>query len=98
MADSSVPVRDVHADLFRLLMTGRCREAISEWLGNKLTGRVSLPTFSDPRQLMLQMLTKWEQTLATSLQTIQKIVAESVSPALERVMILLQGMRGWERS
>lgn len=34
-------VKDVHADLFRLLMTGRCREAVSEWLGNKLTGRVS---------------------------------------------------------
>jgi hypothetical protein len=36
-----VSVRDVHADLFRLLMTGRSREAVSEWLGNKLTGRVS---------------------------------------------------------
>jgi hypothetical protein len=47
---------------------------------------------------MLQMLTKWEQTLMTSLQTIQKIIAESVSPALERTMILLQEMRGWERS
>lgn len=36
-----VSVQDVHADLFRLLMTGRSREAVSEWLGNKLTGRVS---------------------------------------------------------
>lgn len=37
----SVSVQDVHADLFRFLMTGRSREAISEWMGNKLTGRVS---------------------------------------------------------
>ena len=31
---------DVHADLFKLLLTGRSGVAVSEWLGNRLTGRV----------------------------------------------------------
>lgn len=32
---------DVHADLFRFLMTGRSGVAVGEWLGNRLTNRVS---------------------------------------------------------
>jgi hypothetical protein len=35
-----VTKEDVHADLFRLLVTGRGGIAVSEWLGNRLTGRV----------------------------------------------------------
>lgn len=39
--DAIVSKADAHADLFRFLMTGRSNEAVSEWLGAKLTGRVS---------------------------------------------------------
>lgn len=37
-----VSVKEVHADLFKLLMTGRSGPAVQEWLGNRLTGRVSV--------------------------------------------------------
>ena len=32
---------DVHADLFNFMMTGRCGVAVAEYLGSRLTGRVS---------------------------------------------------------
>ena len=34
-------IEEVHAQLFQLLITGRASPAIAEWLGNRLTGRVS---------------------------------------------------------
>lgn len=37
-----VSAKDVHDDLFRFLMTGRSAPAVAEWLGNRLTGRVSI--------------------------------------------------------
>ncbi|WWC91790.1 uncharacterized protein L201_006737 [Kwoniella dendrophila CBS 6074] len=74
---------DVHADLFRFLMTGRSGIAVNEWLGNRLTGRT---------------ITKWDQTLDTSFRTIQNLIIESVSPALERLILLLEEMRGWSRT
>jgi len=36
-------IEEVHAQLFQLLITGRASPAIAEWLGNRLTGRVSPP-------------------------------------------------------
>lgn len=39
--DLSVSHAEVHSDLFKLLMVGRAGAAIAEWLGNRLTGRVS---------------------------------------------------------
>jgi len=34
-------IEEVHAQLFQLLVTGRASPAVAEWLGNRLTGRVS---------------------------------------------------------
>lgn len=33
---------EVHADLFRLLMTGRKDAGVTEWFSNRLTGRVGI--------------------------------------------------------
>ncbi|WVR07625.1 hypothetical protein IAU60_004667 [Kwoniella sp. DSM 27419] len=76
-------IPDVHADLFHFLMTGRSGIAVNEWLGNKLTGRT---------------IAKWDQTLDTSLRTIQSLLLESISPALERLVLLLEELKGWSRS
>ncbi|ORY33369.1 anaphase-promoting complex, cyclosome, subunit 4-domain-containing protein [Naematelia encephala] len=70
----------VHADLFRLLMTGRSDVAVSEWLGKNLTART---------------IAKWEQALDTAYATIRKVISESISPALERIVLLLEEMQGW---
>lgn len=45
--DLIVSHADVHADLFRLLVTGRAGVAVTEWLGNRLTGRVRVPGLVD---------------------------------------------------
>ncbi|WWD19682.1 hypothetical protein CI109_104144 [Kwoniella shandongensis] len=76
-------IPDVHADLFRFLMTGRSGVAVSEWLGSRLTGRT---------------IAKWDLALDTSFRTIQKLVSESISPALERIILLLEELRGWART
>ncbi|KAL1412364.1 hypothetical protein Q8F55_000108 [Vanrija albida] len=71
---------DVHADLFRLLMISRSGPAVSEWLGNRMTNRT---------------VAKWESTLETAFSTIKKVITESISPALERIMLVLDEMAGW---
>ncbi|ORX40520.1 hypothetical protein BD324DRAFT_647447 [Kockovaella imperatae] len=65
--------KDTHSDLFRLLMTGRCSPGVSEWLGNRLTGRT---------------LTKWEETMTNGYKAIQTVISESITPALERIVLL----------
>ncbi|WRT70155.1 uncharacterized protein IL334_007149 [Kwoniella shivajii] len=74
---------DVHSDLFRFLMTGRSGVAVNEWLGSRLTGRT---------------ITKWDQTMDTSFRTIQNLINESISPALQRLILLLEEIRGWSRT
>ncbi|RXK35659.1 hypothetical protein M231_07089 [Tremella mesenterica] len=71
---------DVHADLFRLLMTGRHGAAIGDWLGNRLTGRA---------------MTKWEMSALTGFKAIGKVISESITPALEYLILLLEELRGW---
>ncbi|WVQ84661.1 hypothetical protein IAT38_006816 [Cryptococcus sp. DSM 104549] len=78
---TSIP--DVHADLFRHLITGRTGIAVTEWLGNRMTGRT---------------ITKWDSTLDTAFRTIQKLISESISPALERLMLLLEQVTGWTKT
>ncbi|TYJ53254.1 hypothetical protein B9479_006122 [Cryptococcus floricola] len=73
-------ISDVHADLFRFLLTGRAGVAVSEWLGSRMTPRT---------------ITKWDTTMDTSFQTIQKLVSESVFPSLERILLLLEEIQGW---
>ncbi|WVQ74239.1 hypothetical protein IAR50_003835 [Cryptococcus sp. DSM 104548] len=73
-------ISDVHADLFRFLLTGRTGVAVSEWLGSRMTPRT---------------ITKWDTTMDTSFQTIQKLVSESISPSLERILLLLEEIQGW---
>jgi len=75
-----VTVADVHADLFRFLMAGRCGPAVNEWLGNRMTNRT---------------VAKWESTLATAFSTIQKVVHQSITPALERILLILTELEGW---
>nr|XP_018260797.1 uncharacterized protein I303_06513 [Kwoniella dejecticola CBS 10117]OBR82955.1 hypothetical protein I303_06513 [Kwoniella dejecticola CBS 10117] len=79
----AMSIPDVHSDLFRFLMTGRSGVAVNEWLGSKLTGRT---------------VTKWDQTLDSSYRTIQNLIIESISPAVERLVLLLEEMRGWSRT
>jgi hypothetical protein len=43
----------------------------------------------------LQTIAKWELSLETSYKTIQKVFAESVGPSIERIILLLEEMRGW---
>ncbi|WOO81875.1 uncharacterized protein LOC62_04G005390 [Vanrija pseudolonga] len=71
---------DVHADLFRLLMISRSGPAVAEWLGNRMTNRT---------------VAKWESTLETAFSTIKKVITESITPALERIMLVLDEMAGW---
>lgn len=43
----AVSAPDVHADLFRFLMTGRPSVPVSEWLGNRLTNRVRVGAYEN---------------------------------------------------
>lgn len=88
---------DVHADLFRLLVTGRAGVAVTEWLGNRLTGRVSSSPPAKVERLTMQTIAKWEMSLETSFTTIRKILGESVGPALERIVLILEEFRGWSK-
>jgi hypothetical protein len=38
--NETVSVDEIHSHLFQLLITGRGSPAVTEWLGNRLTGRV----------------------------------------------------------
>lgn len=73
-------IPDVYADLFRFLMTGRTGVAVSEWLGSRMTPRT---------------IAKWESTMDSSYRTIQKLISESITPALERILLLLEEIKGW---
>lgn len=46
-------------------------------------------------RLTSQTIAKWELTLETSYKTMQKVFAESVGPSIERIILLLEEMRGW---
>ncbi|KAL7418520.1 hypothetical protein Q5752_006978 [Cryptotrichosporon argae] len=71
---------EVHADLFRLLMTGRTGPAVTDWLGNRMSNRV---------------VAKWEALLLAAYTTVVKVISESVAPALERVVLLLDELGVW---
>lgn len=73
-------IAGVHADLFRFLMTSRSGPAVGEWLGNRMANRT---------------IAKWEATLDTAFATLQKVVSQSISPALERIILILDELRGW---
>ncbi|CAK9782409.1 hypothetical protein CC85DRAFT_314014 [Cutaneotrichosporon oleaginosum] len=75
-------VRVVHADLFRFLMCRRSSPPITEWLGNRLTNRP---------------VAKWEATVQEGFITVMKVLAQSVIPALERMLLVLEEMNGWAR-
>ncbi|OXG13990.1 hypothetical protein C366_04983 [Cryptococcus neoformans Tu401-1] len=73
-------IPDVYADLFRFLMTGRTGIAVNEWLGSRMTPRT---------------IAKWDSTMDSSYRTIQKLISESITPALERILLLLEEIKGW---
>lgn len=73
----------VYADLLRMLLAGRCDVAVSEWFGGKLTSRA---------------VAKWEVTLEASFRTMRKVITDSVSPALERIILVLEELSGWSQS
>lgn len=43
----------------------------------------------------IKTIAKWELSLETSFKTIRKTLAESVCPAIERIILLLEELRGW---
>lgn len=45
--------------------------------------------------LRSQTITKWELALDSSFSTIRKVITESIGPAIERVMLLLEELHGW---
>lgn len=73
-------VADVHADLFRFLVAGRCGPAVSEWVGSRMTNRT---------------VTKWEGSMLAAFSTVQKLVLQSIAPALERVMLVVAELEAW---
>ncbi|KIR81389.1 hypothetical protein I306_01624 [Cryptococcus gattii EJB2] len=73
-------IPDVYADLFRFLMTGRTGIAVTEWLGSRMTPRT---------------IAKWDSTMDSSYRTIRKLISESITPALERILLLLEEIKGW---
>ncbi|KAK4687139.1 hypothetical protein P7C73_g2981, partial [Tremellales sp. Uapishka_1] len=79
----AMTVPEVHADLFKLLTTGRSGVAVNEWLGNRLTGRT---------------IAKWELTMDSCCRNVQKIISESVAPAVERLVLLVEELRGWAKA
>ncbi|BEI94663.1 uncharacterized protein CcaverHIS019_0702440 [Cutaneotrichosporon cavernicola] len=76
----NVSTRDVHADLYRFLMCRRSSPGITEWLGNRLTNRP---------------VAKWDTTVQEGYITVMTVLTQSVIPALERVLLVLEEMNGW---
>ncbi|KAL7415568.1 anaphase-promoting complex, cyclosome, subunit 4-domain-containing protein [Mrakia frigida] len=75
---------DPSADFTKLLITGARRgegtDTISQFLGGRLTER---------------SLLKWEATVTTALTTIRQACYQTLLPAFERIILLLNEMRGW---
>jgi anti-anti-sigma regulatory factor len=46
----------------------------------------------------MQTLAKWDETLEKSYQTTQRLILVSVSPAIKRILILVEELQGWEMS
>lgn len=47
---------------------------------------------------MSQVVTKWETTLAASYKSVSKVIIESVQPALERIILLLDELYGMQEA
>lgn len=46
----------------------------------------------------MQPVAKWDSSVQTGFLTIQKVLAQSVIPALERVLLLLEELNAWAQS
>lgn len=99
---------DPSADFTRLLITGARRgegtDTITQFLGGRLTERVRLScdllrirrgADRQPSCRAQQSLLKWETTVVSALTTIRQACYQNLLPAFERVVILLNEMRGW---
>lgn len=42
-------------------------------------------------------MSKWDTTVQEGFITVMKVLAQSVIPALERVLLVLEEMNGWAR-
>lgn len=68
--------------LHLLLVTGRPTRALHDFLASKLNERG---------------LVKWEQAMAAALERLREVGWMSVTPALERVVLLLREVDAWAR-
>lgn len=71
-----------HTQLLLLLLTGRPTRSLHDFLASKMNERG---------------LTKWEGATAQALDKLKGVGFMSVQPALERVVLLVDEMKGWER-
>lgn len=91
---------DVRLALGELLMTGRPGEGLTNFLGGKLTPRVSLLERSDAIDGLTllvrgQTLGRWESTVLSALTSIRQTCYAELVPATERVLLLLKELHGW---
>ncbi|KDQ08489.1 hypothetical protein BOTBODRAFT_191754 [Botryobasidium botryosum FD-172 SS1] len=67
-------------DLLTLLFTGRMSNGVSDFLGTQLTERT---------------LNHWESTMVNALNLLQEHSEQRLSPACERLVVILEEVRGW---
>ncbi|KAJ9108134.1 hypothetical protein QFC19_002601 [Naganishia cerealis] len=79
-ADNGTSRDAAMADLLRLLIAGRCGDAVGQFMGGKLTDGV---------------LAKWMSAYDDSVEYIHKTLSYSVFPAIERLLLLLEELKGW---
>ncbi|KAJ9120779.1 hypothetical protein QFC22_002712 [Naganishia vaughanmartiniae] len=79
-ADNGTSRDAVMADLLRLLVAGRCGDAVSQFMGGKLTDGA---------------LNKWMSAYDDSVEYIHQTLSYGVFPALERLILLLEELKGW---
>ncbi|KAJ9105236.1 hypothetical protein QFC21_001601 [Naganishia friedmannii] len=79
-ADNGTSRDSAMADLLRLLVAGRCGDAVSQFMGGKLTDGA---------------LNKWMSAYDDSVEYIHQTLSYGVFPAVERLLLLLEELKGW---
>jgi hypothetical protein len=89
------------ADLLRLLVAGRCGDAVSQFMGGKLTDGVRslrCSAFDQPSPadlVRVQALNKWMSAYDDSVEYIHQTLSYGIFPAVERILLLLEELKGW---
>lgn len=68
------------ADMTRLLLVGKSSDGVTQFIGAKLTER---------------NLAKWQKAHLSATDLCQSVLASSIFPSLERIILLVEEMIGW---